>query len=87
MMENDVVCVLKNYAPAFYTISPDRMKQLLDVEKKLEVSEHLRDSQFERLWSLVQAIEIARDGADEDFDFFLNHLSNIINNGDNNESN
>ena len=37
MIENDVVCVLKNYTPAFYSVSPDRMKELLDSESKAKM--------------------------------------------------
>lgn len=29
MLENDVVCVLKNNEPAFYTLSPERYNELL----------------------------------------------------------
>lgn len=32
MLENDVVCVLKNNEPAFYTVSPERMIELLNSE-------------------------------------------------------
>lgn len=61
-----------------FVVEPSRMKQLIDTESKLNISEGLRDSQFEKLWNLTQAIESARNGADEDFDLFLNHLSAII---------
>ena len=47
-------------------------------QKKIDICEKLRDSQFDKLWNLTQAIEVARNGADEDFDLFLNHLSNIL---------
>lgn len=33
MLENDIVCVLKNNEPAFYTVSNDRMNELLNHEK------------------------------------------------------
>ena len=36
MMENDIVCVMKNYKPAFYTIDPVRLDQLLRAEKQLK---------------------------------------------------
>ena len=36
MMENDIVCVMKNNEPAFYTIDPVRLDQLLRAEKKLK---------------------------------------------------
>lgn len=32
MLENEVVCVMKNNEPVFYTVSPERMKQLLNAE-------------------------------------------------------
>lgn len=48
------------------------------LKAKADICERLRDSQFDKLWNLTQAIERARVGADEDFDFFLNHLSNIL---------
>lgn len=32
MLENDVVCVLKNNEPAFYTVSVERMNELLSHE-------------------------------------------------------
>lgn len=35
MIENDVVCVLKNYTPAFYTLSPKRISELLNTEKEI----------------------------------------------------
>ncbi|MEG1233577.1 MAG: hypothetical protein RSE18_07050 [Acinetobacter sp.] len=34
MIENDVVCVLKNYTPAFYTVSPEKMMKLIDAESR-----------------------------------------------------
>lgn len=48
------------------------------LKAKADICERLRDSQFDKLWNLTQAIERARVGADEDFDLFLNHLSNIL---------
>ena len=33
MMENDIVCVMKNNEPAFYTVTPERMKLLLNREQ------------------------------------------------------
>ena len=36
MMENDIVCVMKNYKPAFYTVDPVRLDQLLRAEKRLK---------------------------------------------------
>ena len=33
MMENDIVCVMKNNEPAFYTVTPERMKLLLGREQ------------------------------------------------------
>lgn len=48
------------------------------LKAKADICEKLRDSQFDKLWNLTQAIERARVGADEDFDLFLNHLSNIL---------
>ena len=48
------------------------------LKAKVDIFEKLRDSQFDKLWGLTQAIEVARNGADEDFDLFLNHLSNIL---------
>ena len=36
IMENDIVCVMKNYKPAFYTIDPVRLDQLLRAEKQLK---------------------------------------------------
>ena len=48
------------------------------LKAKIDICEKLRDSQFDKLWNLTQAIEVARNGADEDFDLFLNHLSNIL---------
>ena len=47
-------------------------------QAEIDICEKLRDSQFDKLWNLTQAIEVARNGADEDFDLFLNHLSNIL---------
>lgn len=47
-------------------------------QRKIDICEKLRDSQFDKLWNLTQAIEGARVGADEDFDLFLNHLSNTL---------
>lgn len=38
ILENDVVCVLKNNTPAFYTVSVERMQQLLAMEKSLKAS-------------------------------------------------
>ena len=32
MVENEVVCVMKNNEPIFYTVSPERMKELLNAE-------------------------------------------------------
>ena len=49
-----------------------------ELRKRIDVCEKLRDSQFDKLWNLTQAIEVARNGADEDFDLFLNYLSNIL---------
>lgn len=34
--ENDIVCVIKNSEPLFYTIKPERYAQLLETEKKLK---------------------------------------------------
>lgn len=48
------------------------------LQKRLDVSEKLRDAQFEKLWSLTQAIQGARNGADEVFDLFLRNLSYIL---------
>lgn len=70
--------VMTHKREAFYTVSPERMKELLSAESKLGMCQNLRDNQFEKLWALTQAIEVARQGADEDFDLFLNHLSNIL---------
>lgn len=36
LLKNDVVCVLKNNSPAFYTIKPWRYAQLLRAEKELK---------------------------------------------------
>ena len=47
-------------------------------QAEIDICEKLRDSQFDKLWNLTQAIEAARNGADEDFDLFLNHLSSIL---------
>lgn len=33
MVENEIVCVLKNNEPAFYTVTPERMRLLLGREK------------------------------------------------------
>ena len=33
MIENDIVCVMKNNEPAFYTVTPERMKLLLNREQ------------------------------------------------------
>lgn len=62
-----------------------RQAEADELQKRIDVCEKLRDSQFEKLWGLTQAIEIARNGADEDFDMFLNHLSNILK-GEQNEN-
>lgn len=32
MLENEVVCVMKNNEPVFYTVSPERMGELLNAE-------------------------------------------------------
>lgn len=32
MIENDIVCVMKNNEPVFYTVSPEKMKEFLDAE-------------------------------------------------------
>lgn len=29
MMENDVVCVMKNYVPVFYTIKPEKLDEII----------------------------------------------------------
>lgn len=55
-----------------------RQAEIDELQRKLKLSESLRDNQFEKLWGLTQALEVARNGADEDFDLFLNHLSNIL---------
>ncbi|MED6004900.1 MULTISPECIES: hypothetical protein [Enterobacteriaceae] len=34
--EHDVVCVLNRCKPAFYTVSPERMEQLIRAEEMLE---------------------------------------------------
>ena len=34
--ENPVTCVLSNNKPAFYTVSPERMEQLIKAEEKLK---------------------------------------------------
>lgn len=36
LTENDVVCVFKQCEPAFFTVKPSRMKELLDAEQKLK---------------------------------------------------
>ena len=33
MIENEIVCVMKNNEPAFYTVTPERMKLLLGREQ------------------------------------------------------
>lgn len=55
-----------------------RQAEIDALKAKADICEKLRDSQFDKLWNLTQAIERARVGADEDFDLFLNHLSNIL---------
>ena len=54
------------------------LEKIDELQARVDISEKLRDSQFEKLWSLTQAIEKASNGADEDFDLFLNYLSNIL---------
>lgn len=58
-----------------------------ELQKRVDICEKLRDSQFEKLWALTQAIEVARNGADEDFDLFLNYLSNTLKGSKNDNSN
>lgn len=36
MFENEIVCVFKQSDPAFYTVSPDRFKQLIEAEEVLK---------------------------------------------------
>lgn len=36
MLEKDLVCVVKNNKAAFYTISPERLYELLSAEEKLK---------------------------------------------------
>ena len=45
MMENEIVCVLKNNEPVFYTISPERMEKLINAEKLMQkvVSEKIEE--------------------------------------------
>lgn len=79
MILNDGHAAIVRYGDVVgFVVEPERMRELSDAETKLNVSEALRDSQFEKLWALTQAIEVARNDADEDFDLFLNHLSNIL---------
>lgn len=49
-----------------------------ELQGRIDICERLRDSQFEKLWNLTKAIQFARNGADEDFDLFLNHIDNIL---------
>lgn len=55
-----------------------KQAEIDELRKRIDICEKLRDSQFDKLWNLTQAIEFSRKGADEDFDLFLNHLSNIL---------
>lgn len=32
LTDNEIVCVFKQCEPAFYTVKPERMKQLIDAE-------------------------------------------------------
>lgn len=36
LTENEIVCVFKQYDPAFYTVKPNRMRELLGAEQKLK---------------------------------------------------
>lgn len=36
LLDNDVVCVFKQSEPAFYTVKPERMKQLIHAEMMLD---------------------------------------------------
>ena len=63
---------------AFEAGKQSQQAKIDELQARVDISEKLRDSQFEKLWSLTQAIEKARNGADEDFDLFLNYLSNIL---------
>ena len=68
----------KDCRSAFEAGQQSQQAKIDELQARVDISEKLRDSQFEKLWSLTQAIEKARNGADEDFDLFLNYLSNIL---------
>ncbi|MER1952450.1 MAG: hypothetical protein ABS863_00435 [Aerococcus urinaeequi] len=36
MIENEVVCVMKNYVPAFYTINPKKMSEIISNKDSTE---------------------------------------------------
>ena len=55
LVENDVVCVMRQYEPAFYTVLPERMNVLLESESKA-------NSAVEKLNSLKKSIKSMHDG-------------------------
>lgn len=68
-----------NYMRGSYEAgAQSKQAEIDELQKRINICEKLRDSQFDKLWNLTQAIEVTRKGADEDFDLFLNHLSNIL---------
>jgi len=66
------------YDDGFHDGEASRQGEVDELQKRIKICENLRDLQFEKLWSITQAIEVARNGADENFDLFLNYLSNIL---------
>lgn len=51
MTENDVVCVMKNNEPVFYTVSPERYAQLLDAEiVRRKAVQHIMDEAVKHIF-------------------------------------
>lgn len=46
MIENDIVCVLKNSQPAFYTVTPEQMDYFLKMEKIAKLKKQDDDLDF-----------------------------------------
>ena len=53
--EHDIVCVLNRCKPAFYTVSPERMAELLNAEKQALSLSEMRST-------LIQSLESMHDG-------------------------
>ena len=54
--EHDVVCVLNRCKPAFYTVSPERIAQLIEAEEKLKELQELAKKDKRSLTKFIEKI-------------------------------